>query len=186
VVSAAGENIALLIEVSYAQTAEDDGDDDAEDDSKVRSHSLDHQARRVANMLGDLSKQSYKGVAKRDRKTLQSSIGDVLRTVEDPRRGPAYSTALDDQGRVVGSRITVAINNSGGKIVVDEWRILLRVNTLKRLLQAGFMAHYKFNANVYDVLPAATTSYGNSDSDRPQYSSKHMRHIADLLDGPDE
>jgi hypothetical protein len=80
----------------------------------------------------------------------------------------------------------VAINNSGGKVTVDKWWKLHRMNTLKRLLQAGFMSHYKFNPNVCDTLPAATTAYTHTDSSRQQYATKHMRHIADLLGGPDE
>jgi hypothetical protein len=185
VVCAAAENIALLIELSYSETESDDEAEETED-SKPRSHALDHQAHRAANVLHGLTKQSAKSVSKRERKSLQGTITDVLRSVEDPRRGPAWSTALDDQGNEMGSRMRVAINNSGGKVAVDKWWKLHRLNTLKRLLQAGFMPHFQFNPNVFDNLPAAESAYSRTDSSRPQYATKHMQHVAGLLDDPED
>jgi hypothetical protein len=80
----------------------------------------------------------------------------------------------------------VAINNSGGKVTVDKWWKLHRLNTLKRLLQAGFMPHFQFNPNVFDNLPAAESAYSRTDSNRPQYATKHMQHVAGLLDDPED
>lgn len=188
VVCAAAQVLALLIEISYADVGEEDDDEDEEPEEvwKPKKYALSHQAHRIANLLEQRSKLSTKSISKRDRQSFQSCIRDVLLTIEDPRRGPGYSTALDRDGYVLGSRMKVTIDNVGNKITIDKWWMLLRLNPLKKLLRAGFVSHYKSNPAVMDALPAATLEDDRTDSDRPQYATKHMRNVADFLDAPDD
>jgi translation elongation factor EF-1beta len=156
---AAGDNIALLFEKSYTEAESDDEPEeaDAEDDETapgprmVKRYTVYRQVHQLQQQLEALSKASSKRISKKDRKNLHLSFNDVLSTVENPKRGPRYSTALDPDGRQYGSRLKVAVH--GGKMTIDKWWKLHRLNGLKRLLQGGFMAHYEFNQTVFDSLP---------------------------------
>ena len=158
---AAGENIALLFEKSYTEAESDDEDEDADmngDDTHangprmVKRYTVYRQQHLLQQTLGDLAKASSKRLSKKDRKQLHLAFADVLHTVEKPTRGPRYSTALDEEGREMGSRMKVALHG-GAKMTIDEWWKLHRLNGLKRLLQGGFLVHYEFNQVVFDSLP---------------------------------
>ncbi|SMY19205.1 unnamed protein product [Zymoseptoria tritici ST99CH_1A5] len=156
---AAGDNIALLFEKSYTEAESDDEPEDIEEDEEdntnlprmVKRYTVYRQTHQLQQQLEALSKASSKRISKKDRKNLHLSFNDVLSTVENPKRGPRYSTALDPDGRQYGSRLRVAVH--GGKMTIDKWWKLHRLNALKRLLQGGFMAHYESNRTVFDSLP---------------------------------
>lgn len=158
---AAGENIALLFEKSHteAESDEDVGDEDEDEDGNnrngprmIKRYNVYRQQHLLEQTLEQLVKSSSKRVSKKDRKALHTAFADILNTVEKPTRGPRYSTALDEDGRELGSRLRVAIHG-GGRMTIDTWEKLLRLNALKRLLQGGFLSHYEHNEVVFDSLP---------------------------------
>jgi len=154
---AAGDNIALLYEKSYTEAESDDeaGDDDEVDgdgDRMVKRYTVYRQKHHLEQILEGLAKSSSKRISKKDRKNMHIEFNDILSTIEKPTRGPRYSTALDEDGREYGSRMKVAIHG-GGKMTIDKWWKLHRLNGLKRLLQSGFMVHYELNQTVFDSLP---------------------------------
>ncbi|KAI1539474.1 IFRD domain containing protein [Pyrenophora tritici-repentis] len=104
--------------------------------------------------LNELAKISTRRVSKRDRRALHSSFADIRNTVEKPSRGPAYSTALDEEtGKAYGAgRMKVKINRSV-EVRIDKWWKLQRLNALRRTLQGGFTYHYDQNHMVSAALP---------------------------------
>lgn len=157
---AAGENIALLFEKSYTEAEPDDvlADGDIEiangsDERMVKRYTVYRQQRHLEQNLEELAKASSKRLSKKDRKALHLTFTDILNTVEKPTRGPRYSTALDVNGYEMGSRLKIKVH-AGGRMTIDKWWMLHRLNGLKRLLQGGFLVHYEFNQVVFDSLPA--------------------------------
>nr|POE56380.1 uncharacterized protein c20f10.03 [Quercus suber] len=157
----AGENIALLFEKSYTEAESDDevhSDDEnvekggPDGSTMVKRYTVYRQINKLTQLLEGLAKASSKRLSKKDRKSLHQAFADILTTVEKPTRGPRYSTALDDEGREYGSRLKVAVHG-GGKMTIDAWWKLHRLNALKRLLRGGFLEHYENNDVVFDTLP---------------------------------
>lgn len=161
---AAGENIALLYEKSYTEAESDDeaepeaeNDDDEANAPKgprmLKRYTVYRQQHLLERTLEDLKSASSKRVSKKDRKALHTAFADILTTIEKPTRGPRYSTARDmDSGREYGSRLKIAVHG-GGRMTIDKWWKLHRLNALKRLLQGGFLVHYEQNEIVFDSLP---------------------------------
>lgn len=154
---AAGDNIALLYEKSYTEAESDDEPEDADEEDEggnrmVKRYTVYRQTHQLQQILERLAKASSKRISKKDRKHLHLEFNDILNTIEKPTRGPRFSTALDEEGRELGSRMKIAISG-GGKMTIDKWWKLHRLNGLKRLLQSGFMVHYEFNQTVFDSLP---------------------------------
>lgn len=159
---AAGENIALLFEKSYTEAESDDESADEEEEEEARRagggtrmikrYTVYRQQHNLIRQLEELTRASSKRMSKKDRKAIHNAFQDVLHTVEKPTRGPRYSTALDEDGREYGSRLRISIHG-GGKMLIDKWWKLSRLNTLKRLLQGGFLTHYERNEVVFDSLP---------------------------------
>jgi translation elongation factor EF-1beta len=159
---AAGENIALLFEKSYTEAESDDdsaGEEELEElrrtgggDRMIKRYTVYRQQHNLLRSLEELTRASSKRMSKKDRKAIHAAFQDVLNTVEKPTRGPRYSTALDEDGREYGSRLRVSIHG-GGKMLIDKWWKLARLNALKRLLQGGFLTHYERNEVVFDSLP---------------------------------
>ena len=162
---AAGENIALLYEKSYSEREEDEeaaprddnGDDDDGQDptavNMVKRYTVYRQEHQLIQLLESLSKASSKRMSKKDRKSLHTNFADILNSVENPTRGPRYSTAIDaGTNKVYGSRMKVSM---GGKntVTIDKWWKLIRLKALKRVLQGGFLIHYEDNGVVFDSLP---------------------------------
>ncbi|KAF7574450.1 IFRD domain-containing protein [Pyrenophora tritici-repentis] len=109
---------------------------------------------KLMHTLNELAKISTRRVSKRDRRALHSSFADIRNTVEKPSRGPAYSTALDEEtGKAYGAgRMKVKINRSV-EVRIDKWWKLQRLNALRRTLQGGFTYHYDQNHMVSAALP---------------------------------
>ncbi|GAB7326614.1 hypothetical protein MBLNU13_g10588t1 [Cladosporium sp. NU13] len=159
---AAGENIALLFEKSYTEAESDDDSADEEEleelrrtgggERMIKRYTVYRQQHNLLRSLEELTRASSKRMSKKDRKAIHHAFQDVLNTVEKPTRGPRYSTALDEDGREYGSRLRVSIHG-GGKMLIDKWWKLSRLNALKRLLQGGFLTHYERNEVVFDSLP---------------------------------
>ena len=159
---AAGDNIALLFEKSYTEAESDDEINEKDEDQiadangngehMIKRYTVFRQQKKLEHTLSELSKASSKRLSKKDRKSLHMTFKDILHTVEVPTRGPRYSTALDEEGREMGSRLKISVH-SGGKMTIDKWWKLHRLNALKRLLQGGFLVHYEANQVVFDSLP---------------------------------
>lgn len=162
---AAGENIALLYEKSYTIQEEDEDIEDAEDDSDdpetnkngqrmVKRYQVYRRQDQLLHTLDELANVSTRRISKKDRKTLHSSFADIRNSVEKPTRGPAYSTAIDQEsGRVYGGgRMKVKISKNV-EVKIDKWWKLQRLNALRRTLQGGFIYHYDQNDVVNTALP---------------------------------
>ncbi|KAK4552607.1 hypothetical protein LTR86_010251 [Recurvomyces mirabilis] len=159
---AAGDCIALLYEKSYTDAESDDEpaeEDEDEDEPNghnhgprmVKRYTVYRQEHQLLTTLTALSKLSSKHLSKKDRKQLHITFSDILTTVEKPTRGPRYSTALDEEGREMGSRLKVAVGRGGGgRMTIDKWWKLHRLHGLKRLLGEGFLVHYAGNQVVFD------------------------------------
>lgn len=161
---AAGENIALVFEKSFTEAESDDELDEHNPDqlangdgeTMVRRYTVYRQQHQLEHTLNSLAKAHSKRLSKKNKKSLHQTFTDILHTVEVPTRGPRYSTALDEDGREFGSRMKVQIRSGskdGGRMLIDKWWKLHRLNGLKRLLQGGFLVHYEGNQVVFDSLP---------------------------------
>ncbi|GAB7358727.1 hypothetical protein MBLNU230_g3956t1 [Neophaeotheca triangularis] len=154
---AAGENVALIYEKSYAGADDSDDDDDDDDNHMNNGHTPKsaftptRDPHALTTVLQDLTRQSSKRISKADRKTLHQAFRDIFATVENPSRGPRYSSALDDEGREYGSRLKVKLG--GETLVVDAWWKLLRLKALRRVLKGGVGVHLEGNAGVARSLP---------------------------------
>lgn len=170
---AAGENIALLYEKSYSphsyynddESDDDDNDGDKDDDEElllsysgpklVKRYDAYHDTRQVTPKLKDLSTVHSKRISKRDKKSLHANFASILTTVEDPRRGPMYSTSIDeDTGRHQGSKVSFKVGRDGA-MQVDRWWKWIRFNSFRRMLQGGFSAQYSYgNRAMVENLPS--------------------------------
>jgi hypothetical protein len=167
---AAGENIALMFEKSFTEAESDDESADEEEREEIRRTGADsrmikrytvyRQQHNLTRSLEELTRASSKRMSKKDKKAIHMAFQDVLNTVEKPTRGPRYSTALDEDGREYGSRLKISIHG-GGKMLIDRWWKLSRLNALKRLLQGGFLTHYERNEVVFESLPVIIEDDGD-------------------------
>ena len=161
----AGENIALLFEKSYTELESDEelSDDENDDDEHhgspmVQRYEPYRQKRELIVTLQELSKVSGKGISKQDRKSLHTNFADILQTVENPTRGPRYSTALkQDSDQQYGSRLTVKVSKTTS-MKIDQWWKLHRLKALRKVLQGGFLEHYQKNECVLETLPVMVKS----------------------------
>ncbi|CAP86139.1 hypothetical protein E8E15_009729 [Penicillium rubens] len=167
---AAGENIALLYEKSYSPQEDDEDEEsaDSNDDSDEHEHHHDptsgpklvkrynayHNTPELESQLQNLATIHGKQVSKRDKKSLHSNFASILTTVENPRRGPRYNTAINQNtNRYYGSTLTVKIGRHG-VMTIDRWWKWLRLTALRRILQGGFSEHYfQGNRSVLNSLP---------------------------------
>lgn len=160
---AAGEAIALLYEKSYTSADADsssDEDIDADDDDDTddvgagsdsdpskrpnRRYTPFHNTNQLIATLSSLSSLSTKKIDKKTKRHIHQTFTSVLATVRDPRLGIYYNNA---------SRMTVRVHNNA-QMKIDRWWKLMRLNALRRLLGAGFVAHYyEGNKQVLSVLP---------------------------------
>ncbi|KAE8306314.1 interferon-related developmental regulator-domain-containing protein [Aspergillus transmontanensis] len=172
---AAGENIALLYEKSYTPQ-EDDDDEDSEHDTDdeslddrqgpklIKRYDAYHNTHELEQQLQSLATVHNKRISKKDKKNLHSNFVSILTTVEDPRRGPMYNTAINqDTNRHYGSKLTVKIGRQG-VMNIDRWWKWIRLNSLRRVLQGGFAVHYyQGNRAVLDSLPVMVRQHTPAD-----------------------
>lgn len=165
---AAGENIALLYEKSYTPQEEEDEIDEDELDEEgeggdssasggpklIERYPAYHDKYHLEQILASLATVSGKRISKKDKKSLHTNFASILTTVENPRLGPAYSKAINQNtNRQYGSKRQVKIG-SEGVMEIDRWWKWLRLASLRRILQGGFMEHYfQGNRAVLDALP---------------------------------
>ncbi|PYI30786.1 IFRD domain protein [Aspergillus indologenus CBS 114.80] len=184
---AAGENIALLYEKSYTEQEDDEDEEgeeghsnDADSDEEsflspgersgpklIKRYNAYHNTHELEQQLQSLATIHNKRISKRDKKSLHSNFTSILTTVTNPRRGPMYNSAIDqDTNRRYGSKLTVKVG-SQGVMNIDRWWKWIRLNSLRRILQGGFAAHYfQGNRAVLDNLPVMVRMNFASSSDR--------------------
>jgi Interferon-related developmental regulator (IFRD) len=158
VLIAAGENIALLFEKSYREVSEDEEFD--KDDPKItiwngqryiKEYDPWYRVDDLMDDLKDVSTLTSRNISKDDRKLLHSSFRDIISTVENPLRGPQYSTALDGDGNEYGSRQT--LKAKGRVATIDKWWMAFRLKALQRILGGGLVTHIEENDVVEHALP---------------------------------
>ncbi len=152
---ASGENIALLYEKSYLAGEDDESSNEGGvEEASTRSNVVNfRQQNQLEELLSKLATESSRRINKKDRKTLHVNFADILRTIEDPSRGPRYQTAIDqDTGGHYGSRMSVRIANMGS-MKINRWWKLHRLQGLRRILGGGFAVHYQKNEVIFDSLP---------------------------------
>lgn len=165
---AAGENIALLYEKSYTPQEDDESDESEEAADEIDEHAKEatagpkllkrynayHNTPELERQLQGLATIHTKRISKRDKKSLHSNFASILTTVENPRRGPRYNMAIDqDTNRHYGNTLTVKIGRHG-VMSIDRWWKWVRLSALRRILQGGFAEHYfQGNRAVLDSLP---------------------------------
>lgn len=159
---AAGENIALLFEKSYTEREEDEepekhdidsDDEDAPATDVVKRYTVWRREDQLIHTLEALSTASSKRMSKKDRKSLHTNFADISNSIKRPWVGPRYSNAIDQEtGKAYGSRMTVSIG-SKNSMTISKWWQLIRLKSLKRVLQGGFLIHYEDNEVIFDSLP---------------------------------
>ncbi|KAL2823508.1 interferon-related developmental regulator-domain-containing protein [Aspergillus cavernicola] len=191
---AAGESIALLYEKSYTEQEDDDDegldedgdrehdghDSDSEEEpfhsgpKLVKRYNAYHNTPELERQLQSLATVHSKRISKRDKKSLHSNFASIRTTVANPRRGPMYNTAIDqDTNRHYGNKLTVKINKEGA-MHIDRWWKWIRLNSLRRVLQGGFANHY-FHGNpaVLESLPVVMVRMDTpSDRSAPKKAAK--------------
>ncbi|KAA8645483.1 hypothetical protein EYZ11_011832 [Aspergillus tanneri] len=186
---AAGENIALLYEKSYTPQEDDENSDNGSQDSDEESFTVNpsslsgpklikrynayHNTHELERQLHSLATVHNKHISKREKKNLHSNFSSILTTVENPRRGPMYNTAIDqDTNRHYGSKFTVKIGRQG-VMNIDRWWKWIRLNSLRRILQGGFAEHYyQGNRAVLDNLPIMVRQSTPSDRGMARKAAK--------------
>jgi hypothetical protein len=103
----------------------------------------------VKAKLREISTSSMRRTRKDIRKELHNTFRDVLHTVENPWRGPRFSTALTDEEKtkMLGHRLVKS------NILIDRWWKLHRYNAIRRILQGGLQYHIEDNQNITEALP---------------------------------
>ncbi|KAJ5953662.1 hypothetical protein N7454_000558 [Penicillium verhagenii] len=204
---AAGENIALLYEKSYTPQEDDDDDDGDEEDSEdsdeheaasngpklVKRYNAYHNTPDLERQLQSLAHIHSKSISKRDKKSLHSNFASILTTVENPRRGPRYNMAINqDTNQHYGSTLTVKIGRHG-IMGIDRWWKWTRLTALRRILQGGFSEHYfQGNRAVLNNLPvmlrSAEPSQGSVDRQGAKKAAKmrNSRRWTAAQDSDDE
>ncbi|KAJ5110783.1 hypothetical protein N7532_001318 [Penicillium argentinense] len=175
---AAGECIALLYEKSYTPQEDDEDDEISEGDEDdehglidptgpklIKRYNAYHNTPELERQLHSLATVHSKRISKRDKKSLHSNFTSILTTVENPRRGPRYNMAIDqDTNRHYGSTLTVKIGRHG-IMSIDRWWKWVRLTSLRRILQGGFAEHYyQGNRAVLESLPVMMRSVNDSRS----------------------
>ncbi|KAL8709709.1 MAG: hypothetical protein Q9220_005649, partial [cf. Caloplaca sp. 1 TL-2023] len=163
---AAGENIALLYEKSYRPLGNDDEGTEYSDGDVVsdpddipgvpkllKLHSVYRRTDILKETLSELASQHTHRLSKKEQKSLRTSFADILDSVEYPTHGPRYQNAINQEtGKRYGSRMAVRIHKEG-IMKIDKWWKLHRLQSLRRVLQSGFVGHYERNPVVFESLP---------------------------------
>lgn len=183
---AAGENIALLYEKSYTPQEEDDDEDEEDDENNsddddqddyalsgpklIKRYTAYHNTHQLEQLLSSLATVSGKRISKKDKKSLHTNFASILTTIENPRRGPMFNKAINQNtNRTYGSKRQVKVG-SEGVMNIDRWWKWLRLAALRRILQGGFMEHYfQGNRAVLDALPVMLRGTTRPAMDRVGY-----------------
>lgn len=132
---AAGEVIALIYEMSYV---EETGDN--EEVMWSQRFTPYGRVNDLLNTLSTLTTGSKRYLNKRNRKTQHSAFHDILRGVEDPVGNNGSMTGHANRQTLLKLRL-----RNESTMAIDEWSKLLRLQSVRRLLQSGFQKHMMEN-----------------------------------------
>lgn len=184
---AAGENLALLYEKSFIETEGNrqnvptaDGNlADGENhgfplpggELLIKRYDAFVHKYDVTTRVAEIANITDRQTSRKDRRDLHKTFSSILATLEDPRRGPFYSTALNEATeREYGSRNIVKIGTDGPQTVaisVDNWSIWLRLAALRRIMQGGLAKHHQEgNQAIMDCFPTIITTSRLGDKTR--------------------
>lgn len=141
---AAGENIALLYEMSYSE-AEEDIDEEQIEFWRKRGKVLEYDEQtfiqkyqpygrenELLNTLSALTSGSNKFLNKKDKRVQHSAFQAILKGVEHPLLGDGKPH----------QKLTVTKDT---QLAVDEWWKLVRVHGVKSMLRGGWQTHLQLN-----------------------------------------
>lgn len=159
---AAGEAIALLFEL----TAIDPDDDEAL--VQYKDHSPVQDLAYLEQKLASLSTTSSKRQSKDSRREQHSTFRDILATVSAPNSHAAPTETLK-----LGKT-----SKPGNTLYITTWLQGIRLNSLRKLLGTGLLAHLKKNGIVREILQhhgPVIDSELDSDAE-PEDFSREIRH----------
>jgi len=148
---AAGENIALLYEMSYSE-ADDETDEEQLEFWRQRGKVLEFDEQvfiqkyqpfgrenDLLNTLSGLTSGTKRFLNKKNRKVQHSAFQTILKGVEHPHVG---------DGRP-HQKLTVSRDK---QLAVDEWWKLVRVHGVKSMLRGGWQTHLQLNESFVKTL----------------------------------
>lgn len=151
VLIAAGEAIALLYEKSYSplEEGETEGENEGPDDEReaqngprlVKRYNAYHDTSALISRADTLAHLSGRNVSRNKKRDIHSNFASILTTLENPRHGPEYSKAINQETeKYYGARKTLKVHDSM-EILLDRWWKWHRLAGLRRILQGGLVAH---------------------------------------------
>ncbi|KAF9134371.1 Interferon- developmental regulator 1 [Mortierella sp. 14UC] len=151
---AAGETIALMLEILDAyQRQRDDGDisdeeasetyndDDPEDLEEVTGDFRYDDLDGLVAALGSLSTDSSRHRSKKERSAGRSAFRDILKSVEEQER-PTESLKLREYD-----------------VDFDGWVEILQLHYLRDRLTSGLQTHFVHNTMIHTILPSTAILY---------------------------
>jgi hypothetical protein len=121
-----GEALAMLYQSYY-----DTQGDDEEEGLEETLGEIDHE---LLEKLQQLSTQTNKQVAKRDRSVQKSSFRDIVDTIED------------------GTSPEIKVVIKKNTLTFDTWRSIIQYNAFKSVLGSGLIQHFTNNPLVQEVF----------------------------------
>ncbi|EEH34972.2 IFRD domain-containing protein [Paracoccidioides lutzii Pb01] len=145
---------------------DNDNDDDRgsgnnQEKRLIKRYNPYHNTPRILTQVNTLAHISGRHINKKSKRSLHANFTSILNTIANPRRGPQYSKAIDNETcRQYGSRKTVKIHRDS-VMRLDKWWKWLRLAALRRLLRGGFVSHYfEGDRGVLDCLPVMMRPVG--------------------------
>ncbi|EEH07871.1 IFRD domain-containing protein [Histoplasma capsulatum G186AR] len=120
----------------------------------IKRYNPYHNTPRILRQVDALANVSGRHINKKSKRSLHANFSSILTTIANPRRGPQYSRAIDNEtSRQYGTRKTVKIHQDAS-MKLDRWWKWLRLAALRRLLRWGFVTHYfEGSRGVLECLP---------------------------------
>lgn len=141
---AAGENVALLYEMSYSEADENMEEEQIEfwrtrgkvleydDQTFIQKYQPYGRENDLLNTISKLTSGSKRHLNKKDRRTQHAAFQAVLKGIEHP---------LVRDGRPHQKLVV----RKDSQIAVDEWWKLVRIHGLKGMLRGGWQTHLQHN-----------------------------------------
>ena len=141
---AAGENIALLYEMSYTEVDDDMEEKQVEywkargkvlvydDETFIQKYQPYGRENDLLNTISGLTSGTKKHLHKKNRKTQHTAFHYILRGIEHPLVGEGQPN----------QKLKIKSNS---QLAIDQWWKLIRVHGLKSMLRGGWQTHLMYN-----------------------------------------